>query len=111
MALALLALALTALAAGDLIGRGDLVDSRRFIWLVTILLPLVGPALYYVNRPPRKPVKGADAYAKEQLATVTSLRREGVISAEEYDCECTALAGMAEATSRSNSANGDHRPS
>jgi hypothetical protein len=89
------------LAITDLSRRRDLTGWHLAASYLVILLPLLGAAAYYVFRPLQGATpRVADAYAAEQIAVVAALRRNGVITREEYERECAAVLQISAATRR-----------
>jgi hypothetical protein len=110
VSLALLALYALATLAGwgfamaDLRGRNDLSGWHKpAAFLVILLLPVIGAALYYIFRPPLRPRlwEQADKYTEEQLAVFADLRRKGVVTYDEYERERAALVSIAQVQSAS----------
>jgi uncharacterized membrane protein len=88
-------LALWLFALGEVIRRADLSGARKLVWLIALLVPAIGLAVYVVARPTRalyaeRPT--ADLSVAERIVRVAERRQRGEVTDAEYLSEIDAIA-------------------
>ena len=90
-------LALWLYALGEVILRADLSGTRKLGWILALLVPVIGLAVYVVARPTRalyaeRPT--ADLSAAERVVRVAERRQRGELTDAEYLSEIEAIASF-----------------
>ncbi len=90
-------LALWLYAFAEVLRRSDLSNARRITWLIALLMPIVGLAIYIVARPPRamyaeRPT--TDLSVAETIVRAAERRQRGELTDDEYLAEITTIASF-----------------